>query len=53
MAAAPPQYPAGSERRTVTLHRAEVIEVEAESYRLKEAKELRAARSKQRRPKKG
>lgn len=35
------------------LHRAEVIEVEAESYRLKEAKELRAARSKQRRPKKG
>ncbi len=34
------------------IHRAEVIEVEAESYRLKEAKELNAARSKQRRTKK-
>lgn len=33
------------------IHRAEVIEIEAESYRLKEAKELNAARSKQRRPK--
>lgn len=30
------------------IHRAEVIEVEAESYRLKEAKELNAARSKRR-----
>ena len=34
------------------IHRAEVIEIEAESYRLKEAKELNAARSKQRRNKK-
>lgn len=34
------------------IHRAEVIEIEAESYRLKEAKELSAARSKQRRNKK-
>jgi DNA replication protein DnaC len=34
------------------VHRAEVIEIEAESYRLKEAKELSAARSKQRRTKK-
>jgi len=34
------------------IHRAEVIEIEAESYRLKEAKELSAARSKQRRGKK-
>ncbi len=34
------------------IHRAEVIEIEAESYRLKEAKELSAARSKQRRTKK-
>lgn len=34
------------------VHRAEVIEIEAESYRLKEAKELSAARSKQRRAKK-
>jgi len=34
------------------IHRAEVIEIEAESYRLKEAKELSAARSKQRRSKK-
>jgi len=34
------------------IHRAEVIEVEAESYRLKEAKELSAARSKRRRTKK-
>lgn len=33
------------------VHRAEVIEIEAESYRLKEAKELSAARSKQRRAK--
>lgn len=32
------------------IHRAEVIEIEAESYRLKEAKELNAARSKQRKP---
>jgi DNA replication protein DnaC len=31
------------------VHRAEVIEIEAESYRLKEAKELSAARTKQRR----
>lgn len=31
------------------IHRADVIEIEADSYRLKEAKELRAARSKQRR----
>lgn len=30
------------------IHRAEVIDIEAESYRLKEAKELNAARSKQR-----
>ena len=35
------------------IHRAEVIEVDAESYRLKEAKELSAARSKQRKAKKG
>jgi DNA replication protein DnaC len=34
------------------VHRAEVIEIEADSYRLKEAKELRAVRSKQRRGKK-
>jgi hypothetical protein len=34
------------------VHRAEVIEIEAESYRLKEAKELNARRSKQRRAKK-
>ncbi|AUX43967.1 ATPase AAA [Sorangium cellulosum] len=34
------------------VHRAEVIEIEAESYRLKEAKELSATRSKQRRTKK-
>nr|WP_257792805.1 MULTISPECIES: ATP-binding protein [Sorangium] len=34
------------------VHRAEVIEIEAESYRLKEAKELSATRSKQRRAKK-
>lgn len=34
------------------IHRAEVIEIEAESYRLKEAKELSAARSKQRKNKK-
>lgn len=34
------------------IHRAEVIEIEAQSYRLKEAKDLSAARSKQRRTKK-
>jgi DNA replication protein DnaC len=34
------------------IHRADVIEIEADSYRLKEAKELSAARSKQRRSKK-
>ncbi|MGK4001165.1 ATP-binding protein [Sorangium sp. So ce1036] len=34
------------------VHRAEVIEIEAESYRLKEAKELSALRTKQRRTKK-
>jgi len=34
------------------IHRAEVIEIEADSYRLKEAKELSAARSKQRKTKK-
>jgi len=34
------------------IHRAEVIEIDAESYRLKEAKELNAARVKQRRSKK-
>jgi DNA replication protein DnaC len=34
------------------IHRAEVIEIEADSYRLKEAKELSAARTKQRRSKK-
>ncbi|AUX29618.1 MULTISPECIES: ATP-binding protein [Sorangium] len=34
------------------VHRAEVIEIEAESYRLKEAKELSATRTKQRRSKK-
>ncbi len=33
------------------IHRAEVIEIEAESYRLKEAKELSAARTTQRRTK--
>lgn len=30
------------------VHRAEVIEIEADSYRLKEAKELNAARNKKR-----
>jgi DNA replication protein DnaC len=34
------------------IHRAEVIEIEADSYRLKEAKDLSAARSKHRRGKK-
>ena len=34
------------------IHRAEVVEIDAESYRLKEAKELNAARVKQRRSKK-
>jgi DNA replication protein DnaC len=34
------------------IHRAEVVDIEAESYRLKEAQELRLARSKQRRSKK-
>jgi DNA replication protein DnaC len=34
------------------VHRADVIEIEAESFRLKEAKELNAARTKQRRAKK-
>lgn len=34
------------------IHRAEIIEIQAESYRLKEAKELSLARSKQRRSKK-
>jgi DNA replication protein DnaC len=34
------------------IHRAEVVEIEAESYRLKEAKELNAARAKRRRSKK-
>lgn len=34
------------------IHRAEVIEIEADSYRLKEAKELNAARTRQRRSKK-
>jgi DNA replication protein DnaC len=34
------------------IHRAEVIDIEAESYRLKEAKELSAARTKQRKTKK-
>ncbi len=34
------------------IHRAEVIDIDAESYRLKEAKELSAARTKQRRAKK-
>jgi DNA replication protein DnaC len=34
------------------IHRAEVIDIDAESYRLKEAKELNAARSTQRRGKK-
>jgi DNA replication protein DnaC len=33
------------------IHRAEVIDIEAESYRLKEAKELSAARTKQRKTK--
>ena len=33
------------------IHRAEVIDIDAESYRLKEAKELNAARSKQRKKK--
>lgn len=34
------------------VHRADVIEIEAESYRLKEAKEMRAARTRQRSTKK-
>lgn len=34
------------------IHRAEVVEIDADSYRLKEAKELSAVRSKQRRSKK-
>jgi DNA replication protein DnaC len=34
------------------IHRAEVIDIEAESYRLKEAKELNAASTKQRKTKK-
>lgn len=34
------------------IHRAEIIEIEADSFRLKEAKELSAARSKQRKSKK-
>ncbi len=34
------------------IHRAEVVEIEADSYRLKEAKEFSAARTKQRRGKK-
>ena len=34
------------------IHRAEVIDIDAQSYRLKEAKELSAARSKQRRTRK-
>jgi DNA replication protein DnaC len=34
------------------IHRAEVIDIDAESYRLKEAKKLSAARTKQRRSKK-
>lgn len=34
------------------IHRAEVIDIDAESYRLKEAKELSAARTKQRKTKK-
>jgi DNA replication protein DnaC len=34
------------------IHRAEVIDIEADSYRLKEAKELSAARTKQRKTKK-
>ncbi len=34
------------------IHRAEVIEIEADSYRLKEAKDLSGARSKHRRGKK-
>ena len=34
------------------IHRAEVIDIDAESYRLKEAKELSVARTKQRRSKK-
>jgi DNA replication protein DnaC len=34
------------------IHRAEVIDIEAESYRLKEAKDLNAARTKQRKSKK-
>jgi DNA replication protein DnaC len=34
------------------IHRAEVIEIEADSYRLKEAKDLNAARTKQRKSKK-
>lgn len=34
------------------IHRAEVIDIDAESYRLKAAKELNAARTKQRRAKK-
>jgi len=35
------------------INRAEVIEIDVQSYRLKEAKELNAARAKQRRSKKG
>lgn len=34
------------------IHRAEVIDIDAESYRLKEAKELNAARTTRRRSKK-
>ena len=34
------------------IHRAEVIDIEAESYRLKKTKELNAARNKQRKTKK-
>ena len=34
------------------IHRVEVIDIDAESYRLKEAKELSVARTKQRRSKK-
>jgi hypothetical protein len=42
----------GHPRRPPHSPRAELIEIEAESYRLKEAKELNAARSRQRRGKK-
>jgi len=35
----------------VSHHRAEVIDIEAESYRLKEAKQLNAARNMQRKTK--